>query len=266
MYYLKQLVHFGVLQALSCIFPVAIFLTLAISKTISIPFLYRYDFILIVCLVVQLLMVYFKLETIDELKVISMFHVIGLSLELFKVHMGSWVYPEYAMAKFGGVPLYSGFMYASVASYICQAWRRLDLKFINWPRNCITYTIAGLIYLNFFSHHFIVDLRWIIISSLFVFFWNAYVEFKVKNQFYKMPVILSFLLIGFFVWLAENISTFFGAWKYPNQLKTWQMVHLGKISSWFLLVIISIIIVVNLKHFKYRQKTVFYNTLNEPKC
>lgn len=29
------------------------------------------------------------------------------------------------------------------------------------------------------------------------------------------------------------------------------MVHLGKISSWFLLVIISIIIVANLKHFKY---------------
>ena len=263
MYYFKQLIHFGALQALSCIFPVAIFLTLAIYKVINIPFLYRYDFILIVCLVVQFLMVYFKLETIDELKVISMFHVIGLGLELFKVHMGSWAYPEYAIAKFGGVPLYSGFMYASVASYICQAWRRFELKFTNWPSNYITYLIAGLIYLNFFSHHFIADLRWIIILSLFVFFWKTYVEFKVNNQFYKMPVILSFLLIGFFIWLAENISTFFGAWKYPNQLKTWQMVHLGKISSWFLLVIISIIIVANLKHFKYRPKATLYTTLNE---
>lgn len=256
MNFIKQLISFGVQQALSCIFPVAIFLTLAISKTIDIPFLYRYDFILLCCLLVQFLMVYFKLETIDELKVISLFHVIGLALELFKVHMGSWSYPENALTKLGGVPLYSGFMYASVASYICQAWRRLDLKFLEWPSNYITYPIAAMIYLNFFSHHFITDLRWIIIISLFVFFWRAFVQFKINNQIYKMPIILSFLLIGFFIWLAENITTYFGAWQYPNQTKAWQMVHLGKISSWFLLVIISIIIVANLKHVKYNAKEI----------
>jgi uncharacterized membrane protein YoaT (DUF817 family) len=65
-----------------------------------------------------------------------------------------------------------------------------------------------------------------------------------------MPLMLSFFLIGFFIWVAENISTFLGAWRYPNQEHTWQLVHIGKISSWFLLVVISIIIVAQLKHVK----------------
>ncbi len=255
MYFTRQLIRFGIQQALSCIFPAAIFIILAISKIIDIPFLYRYDLILIACLTVQFLMVYFKLETVDEVKVISLFHVIGLMLELFKVHMGSWAYPEYALTKIGGVPLYSGFMYASVASYVCQAWKRLDLKFMNWPENHITYTVAAAIYINFFSHHYIMDIRWIIILSLFMAFKGAYVEFKVNRQRYSMPLVLSFFLIGFFIWIAENISTFLGAWKYPNQDEVWCMVHIGKISSWFLLVIISIVIVVNLKHFKYKYRS-----------
>lgn len=260
MFTLSNFVQFGIKQALCCIFPVVIFLTLAASKLIHIPFLYRYDFILLVCLLAQFFMLYFKLETVDELKVITVFHLIGLCLELYKVHMGSWAYPEYALSKFGGVPLYSGFMYASVASYICQAWRRFDLRFINWPSNYITYPFAVSIYLNFFTHHYIFDLRWVIMLLMLVFFLKVKVEFKVQKQYFGMPVILSFLLIGFFIWVAENISTFFGAWRYPNQAQVWQMVHIGKISSWFLLVIISIIIVANLKHIKYGAGKAIYDT------
>lgn len=251
MNFIKKLYHFTIQQALSCVFPAAIFLTLAASKVIHIPYLPRYDFILLVCVIVQYLMVRLKLETIDELKVICVFHIIGLALELYKVHMGSWSYPEQAYFKVGGVPLYSGFMYASVASYICQAWKRFDLRFHNWPGNPVTYTIAAVIYLNFFTHHFIPDLRWYITALLCVAFAKAYVTFKVEGLLVKMPVILSFFLIGFFIWVAENISTFLGAWQYPNQAHVWRLVHIGKISSWFLLVIISIVIVVNLKHIKY---------------
>lgn len=242
--------HFGLQQALSCIFPVLIFLTLALSKVVDIPFLYRYDFILLVCLLIQVGMIWGKLESWDEIKVICLFHLIGLGLELYKVHMGSWSYPEPAWTKIGGVPLYSGFMYASVASYICQAWRRLSLEFVSWPVNIVTYTIALLIYANFFSHHFLPDIRWFLVIGLFIFFGKSYVNFTVNGQRYRLPTILSFALIGFFIWIAENISTFFGAWQYPNQAKTWQLVHFSKINSWFLLVIISIIIVANLKHWQ----------------
>ncbi|MBY6037522.1 DUF817 domain-containing protein [Fictibacillus nanhaiensis] len=247
---LRNLIRFTYLQALSCIFPVIIFASLAMSKVITLSLLPRYDLILLICLLTQVFMVIFKLETLDELKVICVFHIIGLALELFKVHMGSWSYPEEAYTKLYGVPLYSGFMYASVASYICQSWRRLNLQFTGWPNSIHAYGISILIYLNFFTHHFLFDARWILIALLFPLFHRTTVYFKVNRNTYTMPIILSFLLIGFFIWIAENISTFFGAWQYPNQETTWSLVHLGKISSWFLLVIISIIIVAQLKEVK----------------
>lgn len=256
MYFLRQLFTFGYKQALCCIFPVAIFAILALSRQVQVPYLYRYDVILILCLLVQWFMVASKLESIDELKVISLFHVIGLGLEIFKVHAGSWTYPETAYSKVWDVPLYSGFMYASVASYICQAWHRMDLKFFNWPGNYITYPIAAAIYINFFTHHFTIDIRYAIIASLFIFFRKTYVTFKVNEAEYKMNIIVAFLLIGFFIWIAENVSTYLGAWQYPDQAKQWRLVHPGKITSWFLLVIISIIIVANLKLIKYGKKEV----------
>lgn len=251
MFSIRQLFIFGYRQALCCIFPLIIFVTLALTKHFPPPFIHRYDLILLVCIAAQFLMVRYKLETIDELKVISLFHIIGLFLELYKVHMGSWAYPGEAYSKIAGVPLYSGFMYASVASYICQAWRRFDLSFHAWPGNNITYPLAAIIYLNFFLHHYLIDLRWYIIASLFIIFRKSFVTFHVNSKIYKMGMVTSYFLIALFIWIAENISTFFGAWQYPNQKKHWDFVHLGKLSSWFLLVIITIIIVANLKHIKY---------------
>lgn len=247
---LLDLIDFGYSQAMSCIFPVVIFAALAITKWLPVPGLARYDVILIICLLTQILMVVFRLETIDELKVICVFHIIGLCLELYKVHMGSWSYPEAAWSKIGGVPLYSGFMYASVASYMCQSWRRLHLRITNWPKFYWAFGISLAIYLNFFTHHYIWDMRWLLTGVLAIIFWRAKVWYSVRNHTYKMPLVLSFLLIGFFIWIAENISTLFGAWTYPNQQQTWQMVHIGKISSWFLLVVISLIIVAQLKRLK----------------
>jgi len=248
---IKQFTRFVVQQALSCIFPVAVFGALAVSRYIHIPLISRYDLLLIVCVAVQWLMLVFKLESKDELKVICVFHILGLMLEIFKVHRGSWAYPEHGVSMVMGVPLYSGFMYASVASYICQAWKRFDLKLIHWPRNLPAFLIACLIYLNFFTHHFLPDLRWWIVLISFIVFGKSRVLFHIDGAVYRMRVVLSFLLIGFFIWLAENIATFLGAWRYPNQLHVWRMVHLGKISSWYLLIIISIIIIANLKRLKY---------------
>ncbi|MGB3101494.1 MAG: DUF817 family protein, partial [Psychrobacillus psychrotolerans] len=131
---MRNLLLFTYLQALSCIFPVIIFSALALSKFVSIPLIPRYDLILLLCIAGQIFMLISKLETWDEFKVICLFHIIGLGLELYKVHMGSWSYPEEAFSKVGGVPLYSGFMYASVASYICQSWRRMNLHMYNWPK------------------------------------------------------------------------------------------------------------------------------------
>ncbi|HCK0311303.1 TPA: DUF817 family protein, partial [Listeria innocua] len=67
-----------------------------------------------------------------------------------------------------------------------------------------------------------------------------------------MPLSFSFLCIAFFIYLAENIASFYGAWAYPDQLVAWRPVHVSKITSWYLLVIISIIIVAQLKFIKQK--------------
>ncbi|NMH75387.1 DUF817 domain-containing protein [Bacillus sp. RO2] len=245
-----QLVRFGWQQALSCVFPVVIFASLALTQVIPLPILPRYDWLLIICLIMQWWMLRSGLETRDEVKVITLFHLIGLALEIFKVHMGSWSYPEEGYSKVFGVPLYSGFMYASVASYLCQAWRRLNVELVDWPPFWAVVSIAGAIYLNFFTHHYWIDIRWWLSALVIILFWKSWVRYEVGEKSYRMPIALSFVLIGFFIWVAENIATFFGAWEYPNQTDTWSLVHLGKVSSWLLLVIVSFLIVATLKRVK----------------
>jgi len=210
----------------------------------------RYDFMLIACILVQAAMFYGGLETRDEVMVICIFHLLGLMMELFKVHVGSWAYPEDAYTKIAGVPLYSGFMYASVASYMCQAWRRFDLHLVDWPPHWPARICGALIYLNFFSNHFMPDVRYWIGLLIIYFFRRSVVLFHIRQKTYRMPVILSFLLIGFFIWLAENVATKLGAWKYAYQHKTWAIVNYSKISSWGFLVIVSFIIIAELKIIK----------------
>ncbi len=214
--------------------------------------MYRYDFLFLVALVLQALLVIVKIETVDELKVICVFHVLGLVLEIFKTHpaIGSWTYPEAGCFKILNVPLYSGFMYAAVASYIIQAWRWLKLRIVDHPPTKYVWVLAILIYLNFFTHHFLFDIRWALIAVTCFIFWKTQVYFTPRQHEYKMPLLLSFVLIGFFIWVAENIATFYGAWKYPNQMNVWSRVHIGKWNSWSLLVIMTFIVVTNLKIIK----------------
>jgi uncharacterized membrane protein YoaT (DUF817 family) len=251
---LKQFLLFVYLQALSCIFPVIIFLSLALSSLVTdvIP---RYDFLLLVCVLAQVVLYLSGMETRDEVYVITMFHLLGLIMEIHKVQRGAWSYPEEAYTKFIGVPLYAGFMYASVGSYICQAWRNLSLEVINWPSTWVARICGIAIYLNFFSNAFIPDLRWYIVAVLAVAFWRTKFSFRLDQRTYYMPAIVSFMLIGFFIWMGENIATFYGAWKYAYQHVGWKMVKWHKISSWSLLVIVSVIIVGELKKLKSNRLT-----------
>lgn len=244
---------FGWQEALSCLFPVLLFAALALSHFVT-GIMPRYDFMLIACLLIQAVMYFSGFESRDELLVICLFHLLGLAMELFKVSVGSWSYPEFAWSKFGGVPLYSGFMYAAVASYLCQAWRRFDLRLHNWPQHVPVRIAGAMIYLNFFTNHFIPDLRYYIALVILILFRKSWVFFHIEGKAYRMPVVLSFLLVGFFIWLAENIATFLGAWEYAYQHKSWTVVNYQKISSWAFLVIVSYIIVAELKMAKEKNK------------
>jgi uncharacterized membrane protein YoaT (DUF817 family) len=244
-----ELLQFGLKNARSCVFPVFIFAMLAVSQVVALP-IARYDFLLLACLAFQAFMVASGLESRDEVMVITLFHVLGLALELFKVHVGSWSYPEAALFKVGGVPLYSGFMYASVASFMIQAWRAFGLRFVRWPPTVVVVLLGAAIYLNFFANAVLPDVRYFLIAAVLVVFGRSWVAFTPVATERRLPVVLVFVLIGVFVWFAENISTYLGAWQYPDQVDGWRVVSLSKLSSWALLVIVSLMIVVQLKRVK----------------
>lgn len=212
----------------------------------------RYDLLFLIAIGIQLGMLWSKLETIDELKAVALFHLAGFALEVFKVSgsIQSWAYPEAAYTKFWGVPLFSGFMYASVGSYIIQAWRLFDLRIRHHPSYWMAALIALLIYVNFFTHHYIGDYRWYLAACALGLYARSTVQFRTWDTTRSMPLFLAFILIGFFIWLAENIGTFFGVWRYPNQIGAWSAVHVSKWSSWSLLVIMSFTIIAHLKHIK----------------
>lgn len=247
-----ELFFFVIKEIRALLFPILFIIVLFISNYVSIPGLFRYDFLFIAAVLIQIFLIAFKLETKDEAKTIFLFHIIGLCLELFKTHpsVGSWSYPEMGYLKIMEVPLYSGFMYAAVGSYIAAAWKGFKLELTNHPSYKVSLILCIVIYLNFFTNHFIYDFRLFLFVAIFIIYYKTNVHFTVREKQYRMPLALSFALIGFFVWVAENIATYFGAWQYPGQIHEWHVVSFQKITSWFLLVIICFIVVAFLKHFK----------------
>jgi len=69
------------------------------------------------------------------------------------------------------------------------------------------------------------------------------VYYRPYQKFRRMPLLLGFGLVALFIWSAENIGTFATVWVYPNQRHGWQLVRSGKYGSWFLLMIISFVLV-----------------------
>ena len=246
--------YFGVKEARACLFAGLFFVAVFAMPRDGLFGLPRYDALLVVALAIQGWMLLTGLETLDELKAITLFHFLGFGLEAFKTSeaIQSWSYPDFAYTKVLGVPLFSGFMYAAVGSYIIQAWRLLDLRVIHHPPYWMAGTVAILIYANFFTHHFIGDYRWYLAACALGLYARTTVVFRPLDRERRMPLLLSFVLIGFFIWLAENISTFFHLWSYPDQLGAWSAVHVSKWSSWSLLVVMTFTIVASLKHVKAR--------------
>ena len=242
---MRQLLRFAWVEAQCCLFAVLFFAGLALVRLFPLP-VDTADALVVWCLGVTLVLWLVRWETGREVAVIFGFHLVGLALELFKVRQGSWSYPDTGVVTIGGVPLYSGFMYAAVGSYVCQAWRRLDLRITGY-RPWATAGVAALVYLNFFTSHVTVDVRVLLALALLVVTRRTWVHFTVRARRYAMPLALSFVLIGFFLWAAENGATFLRAWQYPSQESVWTLVHAAKLGSWSLLVVVSIVLVAAMK-------------------
>ncbi len=236
---------FVVKQAWACVFGVA-FLTVLLLTFAFYPSdatLARYDFLVLAALAIQGLLLATKLETWEEARVIAVFHVVGTLMELFKTQMGSWTYPEDSLLRIGDVPLFSGFMYAAVGSYIARAWRIFDVRFDRFPPLWAQGLLGAAIYANFFTHHFIVDLRWVLFVATAALYGPCVAWLRIDHTPRPVPLVVAFAGVALLIWIAENVATYGQAWIYPSQHAGWVPVGTQKLGAWYLLMIISFVLV-----------------------
>lgn len=241
---LIEFLVFGLKQAWACLFGGLMLGMILVTRLwwpdIGIA---RYDAWFVAALLIQIGMLAFRLETLSEAKVILIFHIVGTGMELFKTAAGSWIYPEDALFRLGGVPLFSGFMYACVGSYMARILRIFDITFTRYPPVWMTVVLAVAIYANFFGHHFVFDFRWLLFGAVVLLYGRSSMHYRVFRFRHRMPMLLAFLLVALFIWIGENIGTWSRAWIYPSQADGWSLVSREKLGSWYLLMLISVVLV-----------------------
>ncbi len=236
---------FGFKQGWACLFG-GLMLAMLMATHLFYPAnspIARYDALTIGAVLIQAAMLGFRLESMREARVILAFHIVGTAMELFKTAHGSWLYPEPSVLRIGGVPLFSGFMYAAVGSYIARVWRIFDFRYDHFPPRWTTIALAAAIYVNFFTHHWLPDIRLGLFVVTAVLFWRTRVWFKPFRRARSMPLLIGWFLVAVFIWLAENLATFSRAWIYPSQAHGWALVPPAKLGAWYLLMIISFVLV-----------------------
>lgn len=251
----SEFIYFGFKQAWACIFGGLLLAGIIVTgmwfPDIGIS---RYDFLFIYAISIQACLLIFKLESWRELGVILLFHAMATAMELFKTSdgIGSWSYPENSMLRIGNVPLFTGFMYSAVGSYMARSWRIFDFKFTQFPPLWLAGTIAILAYVNFFTHHYLIDMRWPLIAVGAIIFAKTSIQFTPKFHSLRMPLLLGFCLVASFIYLAENLGTLAKAWQYPSQENGWKPVHFSKFTAWYLLMQLSFILIYALRQLEFR--------------
>lgn len=243
-YSLAELLLFILKQGWACLFGGLLLLAIIATKLFWQPDwpLHRYDFLFLFALAVQAVFLWSRLETWEEARVILLFHLTGTAMEWFKVSAGSWAYPEPGLFKLFGVPLFSGFMYAAVGSYIARVIRIFDMRFAPYPPFFLTLVLAGAIYVNFFAHHFLPDIRVALFAATLVLYARTRIWFRIHDRHWWMPLPFAAFLASLALWIAENVGTVTGTWIYSGQLPG-QVVSLGKLGSWYLLLYVAFVTV-----------------------
>ena len=202
----------------------------------------RYDALFLFAVATQVAFVALRLESWAEVRVIALFHLTGTAMEVFKLDAGSWDYPETGVFEIAGVPLFSGFMYAAVGSYIARVIRVFRTRFAPYPPFPATVALAAAIYANFFWHHYGPDMRVVLFALTVGMFARTRVWFHVSERAYWMPMPAAAFLAAFAIWVAENVGTFTRTWVYAGQAAD-EFVAWGKLGSWYLLLWVSFVTV-----------------------
>ena len=260
---LKTFLHefwlFGLKQAYACLFGGFLLLVMLVTHYwYPLESLHRYDFIFIAAVVFQLVLLLLKLETLREAAIILLFHIVATVMELFKTSdaIQSWHYPEEFVFGIANVPLFTGFMYSAVGSYLARVSRIFDFRYSHYPKVSFTVILVSAVYINFFTHHYVWDLRWVLLLVTAILFFRTRIHFKVIKTHRSMPLLLGWFLVALFIWFAENIATFANIWIYPNQHNGWQLVPIAKLSSWYLLMLLSFVMVTLVQGIKPNQYNV----------
>ncbi len=238
--------RFGLKQAYACVFGGFLLAVMIITRYwYPLEGLHRYDFIFLAAIGFQVILLITRLETLKESLVIVVFHVVATLMELFKTSdaIGSWHYPEAYFFGIGNVPLFTGFMYSAVGSYIARVWRIFDFEYTHYPDKKKVWVLVLFIYINFFTHHYWFDLRWCLLCITVWLFYRTRIYFRVIHTHRHMPLLVGWFLVALFIWFAENIATYAHVWVYPNQVAEWQPVSIAKLNAWFLLMLLSFVLV-----------------------
>lgn len=250
---LNELLWFGRQQAFACIFGILLLGGLIVTKHWDPDgVLSRSDFLFLYALSLQGALLAFRLEHRDELIVIFAFHVLATLMEWFKTSpaIGSWQYPDSdVIFRIYQVPMFAGFLYSAVGSYIARAWRLFDFKFTDYPPLWTTIALAVLAYVNFFTHHFVPDFRWVLIALSVAMFSRCELTFRTGATYRQMPLLVGLGMVALAIWGAENIGTYVKAWSYPGQEAEWKPVSIQKFWAWYLLMMLSFVLV-SLVHFR----------------
>ncbi|MBF9035553.1 DUF817 family protein [Rhodobacterales bacterium HKCCE2091] len=227
----------------------ALFAILLLSAIILSRFLWpddawltRYDALVIFAVSTQVILIATRLETLKEAMVILIFHVTGTCMEVFKLAQGSWDYPDQGVLEIGGVPLFTGFMYAAIGSYIARSLRIFDVRIAPYPPYWVTFLLAALIYGNFFAHHWYPDIRLGLFAATVILFWRTRIGFRLDGPRRTIRLPVAALSVAVLVWIAENVGTFTRTWTYPGQ-GSFDIVSLRMLGSWYLLLYVAFVTV-----------------------
>lgn len=258
---MSRLFAFAKLQASAAIFGITLLVLIMVSAAVwqeSWP-VYRYDALFIAVLVMQAALLITGMESWPEARVIFAFHIVGVLMEIFKTSVGSWIYPEPSLFAFPAldfsltsifgialdkplefhsspVPLFTGFMYSAVGSYIARGWKLSGMQLNGAPPQVLAGLLAAAIYLNFYLQHVWQDIRLWLFLGCFLLYARCWAEFPGWG---RAPILVLFLMAATFVYFAENIGSLSGTWLYPNQHDGWEPVRIAKLGSWFLLMFVS---------------------------
>ena len=156
--------------------------------------------------------------------------LLGIGLELQKTRLGAWDYAEGGVLMLGAKPLFVGFMYAAVASYVIRSLRLKELTVVLLPHWSVALGFSAVIYGAFFVNLPIWFRPILLVVAVFAF--QRARVIAPSGSWLPVPVALG--LAALLLWVAENVGTFTGTWTYRGQ-SPGELVTFSKIGAWFLL-------------------------------